>query len=150
MCDMTPQDFGLRFGPNMLSVQGAYLNVRLENVTAKEMHFDVDNGYLTHYNTLQHPATHCNTLSLTATFLHTLMIPFMDVQSCGVMSQASHMQQACHRCHTCNRHVTGVTRAIDMSQVSHMQQACHTFHTCDRHVTGVTDETGLFHNANHV
>ena len=44
--DPDTQDFGLRFGPNQLRLQAGYMQVRLSNVTAKEMHFDIDNGYV--------------------------------------------------------------------------------------------------------
>jgi len=36
--------FGLRFGPNKLMLEGAYMKVRFGNVSAKEVHFNVAEG----------------------------------------------------------------------------------------------------------
>lgn len=42
--DVDTRNFGLSFGPNQLQIVGAYMNVRLENVTAKTFHFDIHDG----------------------------------------------------------------------------------------------------------
>jgi hypothetical protein len=42
--DVDTRNFGLRFGPNMLQIFGNYMRVRLANVTAKRMHFEVEHG----------------------------------------------------------------------------------------------------------
>jgi hypothetical protein len=43
MDEDTP-NFGLRFGPNQLHIIGDYFLVRLENVSAKQMHLDINHG----------------------------------------------------------------------------------------------------------
>ena len=42
--DVDTRNFGLRFGPNMLQIFGNYMRVRLANVTAKRMHFEIEHG----------------------------------------------------------------------------------------------------------
>jgi hypothetical protein len=42
--DLDTRGFGLRLGPNALRIEGEYMKVRLQNVTAKQMHFDVKHG----------------------------------------------------------------------------------------------------------
>lgn len=42
--DQDTRGFGLQFGPNALRIQGEYMKVRLQNVTAKQVHFDIKNG----------------------------------------------------------------------------------------------------------